>query len=58
MTKLNKNFNHINHYGMFKLIILIYGKNTKKHVSKFMWDKEFHDSKFDKKQIFATGLEN
>ena len=43
---------------MFKLIILIYGKNTKKHVSKFMWDKEFHDSKFDKKQIFATGLEN
>ena len=42
---------------MFKLI-LIYGKNTKEHVSKFMQDKEFHDSKFDKKQIFATGLEN
>ena len=48
MTKLNKNFNHINHYGMFKLMILIYG-DKEFHDSKFMWDKEFHDSKFDKK---------
>ena len=49
--------NDINLDGMFRLILLIYGKNNmKKYVSKFMQNKLRNS--MTKKQIFVTCSEN
>ena len=59
--KLSEKFTNRNLDGMFKLILLFHGDKKKYekicvkiYVEEF---KEFHN-KFDKKWVFATGLEN
>ena len=55
--KLSKNFSHGNLDGMFRLILLLYGKVMKKHLSKFyvgQFNKEFYGCKFDKKTDFCS----
>ena len=57
LNKKKKKMNDINLDGMFRLILLIYGKNNmKKYVSKFMQNKLRNS--MTKKQIFVTCSEN
>ena len=57
LSKKKRKMNDINLDGMFRLILLIYGKNNmKKYVSKFM-QNQLRNS-MTKKQIFVTCSEN